>query len=95
MIEMKFKKLFSLLLAGVMAASVAAVPAVSAEDAGTVELTVVTTNDIHGYYTNTGSTLGMEYVAAVAQADAGGGVRCHDHGQPRPELRGSPAAAAQ
>ena len=66
---MKAKKLLSLLLAGAMAASVAAVPAVSAEDTAPVELTVVTTNDIHGYYTNTGSTLGMEYVAAIAQAE--------------------------
>ena len=64
---MKAKKLLSLLLAGVMAASVAAVPGVSAEDPAPVELTVVTTNDIHGYYTNTSSTVGMEYVAAIAQ----------------------------
>ena len=45
---MKAKKLLSLLLAGAMAASVAAVPAVSAEDTAPVGLTVVTTNDIHG-----------------------------------------------
>ncbi len=66
---MKLKKILSLLLAGAMAASVAAVPAVSAQDSAPVELTVVTTNDIHGYYTYNGSVAGLEYVAAIARAE--------------------------
>lgn len=67
---MKVKKLLSLLLAGTLAASVAAVPGVSAQEAALVELTVVTTNDIHGYHAyNQGSTVGLEYVAAIAQAE--------------------------
>ena len=67
---MKLKKLLSLVLAGVLAVSVAAVSGVSAQESNPVELTVVTTNDIHGYHTySQGSVVGLEYVAAIAQAE--------------------------
>ena len=67
---MKLKKLLSLVLAGVLAVSVAAVSGVSAQQSNPVELTVVTTNDIHGYHTySQGSVVGLEYVAAIAQAE--------------------------
>lgn len=67
---MKLKKLLSLVLAGALAASVAAVSGVSAQESNPVELTVVTTNDIHGYHTySQGSVVGLEYVAAIAQAE--------------------------